>query len=222
MSKSRKVITDRNFHELWKIASESGTFEEMRNQCEESKRVNREKLREKYKIEIDEVLTIYKAIYEAYNTGYKEILEKANVSNSEISHRFCIPIRTVEAWKYGKNNCPDYVRLMLLRHFHLIDLGKYIYTQEYVEYIESIPRVYAGGITRERRKEDDITEIKQESPGIEDELDEFDRRMKALEEARKAREEIYRVSQQLKSHERPDILGTTDYMDEIISRRKKS
>ena len=73
---------------------------------------------------------------------FKEIMEAAGAKKSEISHIFCIPIRTVEDWYSGKNRTPSYVKIMVLKHFHMLDLGKYVRLSSSIEHIKTQPSIY--------------------------------------------------------------------------------
>lgn len=81
-------------------------------------------------------------IYQAYHMSFRDIITSASIKPSEVSHIFCIPIRTIEEWSSGKNRCPGYIRLMLLRHFYLLDLGKYIAIESELKRRELKPYIY--------------------------------------------------------------------------------
>ena len=74
--------------------------------------------------------------------SFRNILDKAGVKKSEIANTFCIPIRTIEDWYTGKNICPAYIRLMLIRHYYLINLGKYVYLDSEQKRKLNKPKVY--------------------------------------------------------------------------------
>lgn len=52
-------------------------------------------------------------IWDACHRTMKEIAEASGLSHRKLAERFCIPYRTVENWCGGKNDCPQYLKLML-------------------------------------------------------------------------------------------------------------
>lgn len=214
----RKILSNKAFHAIWDKASKVDTYEELKQKIQEDKKASTNALKKNSGITYDEALFIYKALYECYNTSFAEIMKLASVSNSEIRDIFNIPIRSIEEWKSGRNRCPDYIRLMLLRYFHLISLGKHIYSEDQVVYLSTLPKVY-----KDRKGDSKQEEIisKSNCQSEEDILNNIDKRIKAIEESQKARDEIYRVSKQLKRQPSPDILNETDFIDRIIHKNKK-
>ncbi len=90
----------------------------------------------------DEIYTLLTNVFVYSKMPFKMIITKAKTSKSKISHQFCIPIRTVENWYAGKSPCPVYISLMILKHYHLLNLGKYIKLQSDIEYEQSKPLIY--------------------------------------------------------------------------------
>ncbi len=219
----RKILSNKAFHAIWTMASKVESYEELKANLIADKKACPKTLEKNYGITYDETLFIYKEIFDCYNTSFAKIMELASVSNSDIRDIFNIPIRSIEEWKSGRNKCPDYIRLMLLRFFHLISLGKYIYSEDYAMYMNTIPKVYKDTKSRKRNSNKSNKEYlgETERQPNEDYLDDIDRRMRAIEESQRAREEIYRISQQMKNQPSSKIVNETDYMDQIIHRNKK-
>lgn len=142
MKHRKKLITNKSFAAMWDASSKAKSYRELCSMAYESKYFNPKYLEKNSGIGIEEFYTALEKVYEAYNTSFFNIMEKAEISNSGLRDCFCIPEKSIEAWKSGRNKCPDYIRLMLLRYYHLINLGKYIYTEEYENYLNSIPKVY--------------------------------------------------------------------------------
>ena len=99
------------------------------------------KFKTMYNIEIEEAYDLLSEIYEKQHMSFKDILELAGKRKADISNTFCVPIRTVENW-YNGGSCTSYMRLEILRHYHLINLGKQIYTEYEEEYQALKPSVY--------------------------------------------------------------------------------
>lgn len=69
-----------------------------------------------------EVIAALTKIHTAAHMTVKDILSAAGLTQAAFSVKFCIPKRTIENWSAGSRQCPDYVRLMLIRLLGLIDL----------------------------------------------------------------------------------------------------
>jgi hypothetical protein len=106
-----------------------------------------------YRIPTDDVMEMLEGIHSASHMLFPDILSKSSKRPSEIRDIFCIPIRTIEDWKSCKKPCPAYIRLMLIRHFYLLDLGRQMYLQSDMERQLLRPRVY----TKHAASEDDAT-----------------------------------------------------------------
>lgn len=137
-----KIIPDREFHRLWDQAKRYSVSDDyikaMIGDIGENPCMNYKK----YHLDYVEYLDMLRLIYEMSVLTFRGILEQTGKRKSEISHIFCIPIRTVEEWYTGGNSCPVYIRLMLLKHFHLFNLGKYIKLESEVEYFATFPAIY--------------------------------------------------------------------------------
>ena len=127
MEKKRiKILPDRIFHKLWTSVSEFDTRDDYINQYMSVLSEDYINFSDKYRIKIPDIYRMLSSIYTCANMSFKEIIDKVGLKKKDISHIYCIPIRTVEDWYYGKNRCPSYVILMLLRDYELLNLGNYI------------------------------------------------------------------------------------------------
>lgn len=136
----RKIIPDRIFDQLWQQALTACDEHSYIHGCMYgSRRFNYAK----YRLDYVEAVEMLAGIYKAAHTGFPQLIKKAGVGTAAIAHTFCIPVRTVENWKSGKADCAPYIRLMILRYYHLINLGKYIYCQSEISYLDNRPSVYS-------------------------------------------------------------------------------
>lgn len=138
----RKVIPNNIFSKLWKDAEKIKTEQEFLRKYSSTISCDYINFKKKYELEYEETLTMLREIYRKQNMSFKEITDMALKRKCEIAETFSIPIRTVEDWYSGRNKCPSYIRLMILRYYFLIDLGKYIYTEYDVEHNKNKPAVY--------------------------------------------------------------------------------
>lgn len=58
---------------------------------------------------------------------FSGLLLRYNVTQTQVSEKFGIPIRTVQHWKAGTRKCPEYVLDMMVR---IYDLESRIYALE--------------------------------------------------------------------------------------------
>lgn len=142
MKHRKKLISNKSFAAAWEAASKASSYRELCSMAYESKYFNPLYLEKNSGISLEDFYIVIEKIYKAYNMTFEEIMNKAQTTNSKLRDCFCIPEKSIEAWKSGRNKCPDYIRLMLLRYYHLINLGKYIYTEEYDNFLSTIPKVY--------------------------------------------------------------------------------
>lgn len=134
-----KIIPDRIFHKIWDCIDDY----EDRDEYISSLSTNSGMFNyDSYGITYQECIYLLKNLYEGKKMTFKEMLGAAGVKKSEISHIFCIPIRTVEDWYSGKNRTPSYIKLMLLKQYHMLDLGKYVRLASTIEYIKTQPSIY--------------------------------------------------------------------------------
>lgn len=96
----------------------------------------------KYGISTLEAYDMLKEIHRYANMDIREIIDLTGQGKARLSHVFCIPKRTIENWYYGKRECAGYFKLMLLRQYHLLRLGKYIMVESDRTFLETVPGVY--------------------------------------------------------------------------------
>ncbi len=164
-----KIIPDRIFHRLWdsieKYSDREAFMSDLSSDPSLFNYIS-------YDLTYPECIYLLKSIYNARNMTLKEILKATGVKKSDISHIFCIPIRTVEDWYSGKNRTPSYIKLMVLKHYHMLDLGKYVRLESAIEHERTQPPIYIKRYPKnDRDMSDDRIGQSQENTGIsEDEL----------------------------------------------------
>ncbi|MCR5421250.1 MAG: hypothetical protein K6E98_09595 [Lachnospiraceae bacterium] len=141
MKKTRlKILTDKMFHKLWMTADVYTDEDEFIKDMAASVKIFKF---ESIGLDLDDYIYMLRNIYKARKMTFKEIADRSEVKKSELSHTFCIPIRTVEDWYCGKNKTPTYINLMLIKYYHLLDLGKYTRLESDLNYIKTKPNIYA-------------------------------------------------------------------------------
>lgn len=140
MQKKRlKIIPDRIFHKLWDEAGKYDDLDEYIISTSSNSKVFNYK---SHDLDYPEYAELLKNIYTCRKLKLKDIADKTSKQKSELSHIFCIPIRTIEAWYSDINTIPAYILLMMLKHFHLINLGKYIRLESEIEREATRPAIY--------------------------------------------------------------------------------
>ena len=61
----------------------------------------------------DETIAELRRIWIAARAPFREFLGEIGLTQTQLSRRFCIPLRTVQSWALGERECPAYVRLMM-------------------------------------------------------------------------------------------------------------
>ena len=146
-----KILPDRIFHKIWDIVDDFSDPDEYVSSLSSDSSIFKY---DAYGITYSECIFLLKSLYKAKNMTFREIIDAAGTKKSEISHIFCIPIRTVEDWYSGKNRTPSYVKIMVLKHFHMLDLGKYVRLSSTIEHIKTQPSIY---IKRYQSEEHELT-----------------------------------------------------------------
>lgn len=104
------------------------------------------------KITTDQFVRILDNIYGLSHLEFRQIVTMSGKRKSEIRDIFCMPIRTIEDWYSGKNRCPAYVRIMVMKQFHLLRLGRYIHLQSEVEHKKTMPGTYEVKVKHKKIK----------------------------------------------------------------------
>ena len=134
-----KILPDRIFHKLW------DSIDNFNDRDDYVSSLSSEGSLFKYDslgITYSECIFLLKNLFKAKNMTFREIIDAAGAKKNEISHIFCIPIRTVEDWYSGKNRTPSYVKIMVLKHYHMLDLGKYVRLASTIDHIKTQPSIY--------------------------------------------------------------------------------
>lgn len=128
-SKIIRIVPDRIFYRLWKAADSDMKIYEYIDSFTSPLSDTYINFRKKYKMDELQVINMLENIYRAAHLSVKDIIGTSGKRKADIGYIFCIPIRTLEDWCSGKNKCPSYTRLMMIRKFGLLNLGKYIYLE---------------------------------------------------------------------------------------------
>lgn len=59
-------------------------------------------------------------IWDVCHMTVRDLCNNIGIGQSELSRKFCIPLRTVQNWCGGQNPCPPYVVLMMARLLEMI------------------------------------------------------------------------------------------------------
>lgn len=71
----------------------------------------------------DDLLSIAEHVGRIWDAAHMTMLDirtAARLTQCEMSHRLCIPRRTIENWSTGDRTPPDYVRLLILKDLDLL------------------------------------------------------------------------------------------------------
>lgn len=109
------IIKDIDFHKLWTIAIETNEFNKYFNTITDTKSTKYVNLN-KYNLTNTQIYELLDSIYKTSKLNISEIMKQYDLTNAAFSHKFCIPIRTVEDWKSAeRTSSPAYIKLMILR-----------------------------------------------------------------------------------------------------------
>lgn len=140
--KSRlKILPDRIFHKMWDEATNTSLLDFIHTFTSPLSKEYIDFYR-RYDIEPLAASDMLSHIHKRANQSLKAILEEAGIKKSEVYHCFCVPKRTLDDWYTGVNRCPSYFRLVLLKQYHLLSLGKYIILESEKKYRSTFPPIY--------------------------------------------------------------------------------
>lgn len=226
----QKIIPDKIFYKLWKMSTSGCTKKEYLNYFLNVTSNGYINFKKKYNIQFEEAAEMLNNIYDAATMPFNILLEKTGKKKCEIRDIFCIPQRTFEDWCSGKNKVNQTIKLMILRQFHLIHLGKYIKVQSEIEYEKSTPKVYKKHTDKNNKvvKEDDKHEVSKkvsnwtpkqnevDSPSKYESMsdEEFDKLLDDISIQRKERTEEKKRIEDAANISR--ILRETDYLNDIM------
>lgn len=203
-----RVIPDKIFYRLWKAADSDMKIYEYIDSFVSPLSNTYIDFRKKYKLNVLQVIGMLENIYRAFHMSVKDIIELSGKKKADIGYIFCIPIRTLEDWCAGKNKCPSYIRLMMIRKFGLLNLGKYIY-------LESDNHIVYNAYKGSRREQERVENL------------EFGKETNDLTDHRVSDKNDYMMSmkeyEQLHVHNNnkdiQDIIAATDYLRDYMKNR---
>ena len=233
-----KIIPDKLFFKFWKAASEGYDKQNYISNFTSATSADFVDFKNKYGIYYEEAAEMLSNIYEAANMPFPEIIEKTGKKKSQIRDIFCIPQRTVEDWCYGKAKPNQSIKLMILRQFHLLYLGKYIHVQSELDFAELKPRVYKKRELSEKQEYDvkeqhydqEITEQDKEEQEYLEEREKDLQPVKSYQDM--SDEEFDWILENIngnsmeqkekiqKAAKVSELLRNTDYLSEIIKKQK--
>lgn len=232
-----KIIPDKLFFKFWKAANEGYDKQNYISNFTSSASTDFVDFKNKYGIYYEEAAEMLNNIYKTANMPFPEVIEKTGKKKSQIRDIFCIPQRTLEDWCYGKAKPNQSIKLMILRQFHILSLGKYIHVQSEIDFEELKPRVYKKrevpvkrkdnienehyhqGITEEDKKEQEYLNNQEQSltpvKSYHDMSDEeFDWILNNIKDSTMEQEENIRNAAKVSK-----VLRNTDYLSDIIKKR---
>ena len=146
-----KIIPDPLFYELWNVSYGCNSHEDFFSTILKNPPKGFKNFMTDYKVTSGLMMTILEKIYDFSHMSAKEVFEKTGKKKAELRDIFCIPLRTLEDWCYNKSHIPTYAKLMMLKHFHLLNLGNQVYLESEVIHEYTKPKVYVRH--EEKRKE---------------------------------------------------------------------
>ena len=217
-----KILPDKTFRKLWEASISTDNKKEYMNSILLTSSKCHIDFKKKYDIKYEQASLLLSEIYDKSHMCFAEIMELCNLRNRDVADIFCIPSRTIEDWKSGKSKCPAYIRLGILRHFHQINLGKYIQVESERKMRESYPAIYAPY----KKQTDEKNQLPEKSPVIIKDyvnnlLEEDDEDLDNLTSIRLYDNKIGKYESVLSSSEtrRPtvsELLSKTDYLKNIM------
>lgn len=200
-SKIIRIIPDRIFYKLWKAADKDVKIYDYIDSFTSPLSKTYINFYKKYKLDELQTLDMLENIFKAAHLSMKDIIDTTGIRKADIGYMFCIPIRTLEDWCAGKNKCPSYVRLMMLRKFGLLHLGKYIYLESDNHIVYNAYKSSRGEVNRNNTE----TEI------VEDNIEQDEYYMMSLKEYEQLH--IHNSNTGIK-----DIIAATDYLRDYMKK----
>lgn len=140
-----RIIPDKLFSSIYLTSFDGYSKQEHQDLFLSYKSSKRIDFWKKYKIDEYEAATLINAIYDLANINFNDLIIKTGKRKCEIRDIFCIPQRTLENWCYGKQPDNHTIRLMIIKQYHLLNLGNYIKLESELEYGDTKPKVYKKG-----------------------------------------------------------------------------
>ena len=140
MSKIKtRIIPDRIFYKIVKLSERFNSEEEFNTSFTIGEPIFNYK---RYNLQYDEYIFLILEIYRRTHQCLFDIAKESDMRKCDISNIYCIPIRTVEDWYSQRTKCPVYIKMMILKDNHLLNLGKYIKLQSQVIFEGKTPKIY--------------------------------------------------------------------------------
>ena len=212
-----KIVPDRVFYKLWTSVKKFNSKQHYIANFTISTNEEYINFYRKYDISYEKSIIMLGNIFEAYNKGLKEIMDEIGKTKAQLSKEFCIPIRTLESWYDGTNRMPEYIKLMILKRYYLLDIGKDIQLESDIEYVKRKPKIYT--------KQEHVQEVSQNELDLEDYIDEEEDFEKYLEQklnkTQNKRPRSINKKQDIDIYSQSDVeqlLERTKYLDKLFRR----
>ena len=137
-----RIIPDKLFSSIYLTSFEGYSKQEHQDLFLSYKSSKKIDFWRKYRIGEYEAATLINAIYDLANLSFNDLIIKTGKKKCEIRDIFCIPQRTLENWCYGKQPDNHAIRLMIIKQYHLLNLGNYIKLESELEYEDTKPKIY--------------------------------------------------------------------------------
>lgn len=209
-SKMIRVIPDRVFYILWKAAETSVKIYEFIDSYTSPLSETYIDFHKKYRLEELQTIKMLESIYNAAHLSIKDIIEASGKKKAEIGYIFCINIRTLEDWCAGKNKSPSYVRLMMIRKFGLLNLGKYIY-------LESENHVVYNGY-KSNGREVEKKKQKSECDEYKNNTNDTNDRIQSKNDYMMSMKEYEQLHVHTSNRDLQEIIAATDYLREYMKK----
>ncbi len=201
------VLSEIAFHNLWDMALQSDSLDLYYKEAIRSKTY---KSLIESGLNMDKFYILIKQIYSIAKMPISELLDEYSIKNSVLSHRLCIPVKTIEHWKYGERECPAYMKLIIIKAFNISYLPDGFSIESETD------------LSRNR-----LRLIKPDSIAIKKSTDRPSAEKRDLTEDRTAESyhgwslRAYEQSHAYNDNQKAKgVLSATDYLDKIIKRNK--
>jgi len=109
-------LNDKLHHTLWTKAVGAKSFDAYYRDTMKSSAYKELLL---LKVNQSQYYDLLKSIYAMAHKSVAELMNDIGIQNSDLSNRLCIPKRTIENWKSGQRECPNYIKYMIVLLFDL-------------------------------------------------------------------------------------------------------
>lgn len=199
-----KVLPDKVFESIWKKSENYDDIAIFIKDMTNPMNNDYIDLYKSYNISIIKTHDILREIFRCSHLSFKDILEIINKPKIYISHAYMIPIRTIEDWYSGKNKCPVYIRLMLIKQYYILNFGYEIKLESELERKNYAPSYYL-----KHPKKEEVTKLEEHFEDIDDFIKKYSSNINM--------ESIKEIE---KSIETRKLLEKTDYLSKIMNRKQ--